>query len=182
MLVVLLLAANLSACGSKRESYPQAHPIVERTDLTPLHDAIERVRDDIERLRATREGDELSQKILDDANSHLDDIRYYFVPLSSARESVLNALRESWGNNVARRDSFLSHARGQLMSVMEHAGPQIDKMVEVQLEMLTDIEAEARAGEDVRERIEALATEIQHALTVAPLVLDENRYHNPAGE
>ncbi len=182
MLVVLLLAANLSACGSKHESYPQAHPIVEQTDLTPLHDAIERVRDDLERLRARREGDELSQKILDDAGSHLDDIRYYFVPLTSARESVLNALRESWGNNSARRDSFLSHARGQLMSVVEHAGPQIDKMVEVQLEMLTDIQAEARAGEDVRERIEALATEIQHALAVAPLVLDENRYHNPVGE
>ncbi len=182
MLVLVLLAANLSACSGKPESYPEAHPIVEQTDLTPLHDAVERVRKDLEQLRSVHDGDQLSQKLLDDANTHLDDIRYYFVPLSSARESVLNALREDWGNNPARRDSFLSRARVQLMSVMEHAGPQIEKMVEVQLEMLTDVEAEARAGNEVRQKIEGLAAEIQHALTVAPLVLDENRYHNPAGE
>jgi len=68
------------------------------------------------------------------------------------------------------------------LSVLARSGPQVEKMVEVQLEILSDAEAEARAGQDVRPRIEALASEIQHALTVAPLVLDENKYHNPAGE
>jgi trk system potassium uptake protein TrkH len=185
VLALLLLLGSLAACGRKTEVYPQAHPIVEQTDLTPLHEAIERARSDIasaKALASSQKDDVKAQKLLDDAIAHLDDLRYYYVPLTAARESALNALRESWGNRPAQRDTFLSRTRGQLLSVLARSGPQVEKMVEVQLEILSDAEAEARAGQDVRPRIEALASEIQHALTVAPLVLDENKYHNPAGE
>ncbi len=179
----LWATAALSGCSNEPPSYPQAHPVVEATELTPLRQAVEAARLEVARAEDALPGDpEAAGACLQKALHRLDDLRWFYLPLMQAREAALNAYREAWADDPTRRDRFLAETRDLLLGVVERAGPQVDRMVQRQLEILADAEMEARAGRDPREALERLAAEIEHGLQEAPLVLGENRYHPPTSE
>ncbi len=176
----LFAVTLLVGCSSEPQSYPRAHPVVEATELSPLRQAVESAHEQVEKANARLSSDDAAaREDLQRALHQLDDLRWYYLPLMEAREAALNAYREAWAGDDERRDRFLAQTRRLLLQVVERAGPQVDKMVEKQLEILADAEAEAHAGHDPRPQLEKLASEIVHAVQEAPLVLGENRYHLP---
>jgi hypothetical protein len=186
-LLLTALVVAVGGCGSGNESFPRAHPVVEAnsvthmtTPVTEAHAAVRRALTELD--RAELEGEALRgalRDILAPAERHLGDLEWFYLPATQAREDILNAYREDVNAAPDRRNAYLEQARQRLEAIASRSGQQLERHLEATLELLTDVETRARAGQDVRSDLERLAGTSQLVLTKAEGVLAQNRFHEP---
>ena len=162
------------------------HPVLEANTVTPLREPLQAAH------QAVREAEELlgdpgvdvegARETLARALRQLDDLDWFYLPMVEVREDVLDAYREQLMGRPERRDAFLQKARRALLSVAERSGPQLEKYIEELLELESDAEARAAAGEDPGPSLERLAEKVDLSIAKGRLVLGENHYHAPQSE
>jgi len=174
------MIAGLWVCGcSPEQGSPTGLPPMDRpSDLGSIEKALVHTQSElqtvVEELSAKgREPDRIDSDLQRIAR-HLHDLRWFYLPMAQARESIVHASDESLAHRSSRRDECLHDAREHLLQVSAHADPAVEITVEGLLEKVTDVESRARAGDDIRSDLESLAAELHLAVLKADLILDED--------
>ena len=166
-------ALTLLALAGCRQAPEGWIPVLEETSTTFLRSATESIAAHVRSARSALPGDpHAASAELIKAESTLDHLLTYYLPLLDARERAYNAYRHHQLGRTAETERELDQIERILIEVAHDGGPLPRAMTEP-LERLEDARAAIEAGtDDAAGALEALALRLNSLLVKGGLVLN----------
>ncbi|MGD2121123.1 MAG: hypothetical protein PVJ76_05235 [Gemmatimonadota bacterium] len=168
--ILLILATVPSACQNRPEGWT---PVLEETSTVFLEAETQRV---LERVRAAREevrvDPEAAAGTLQEAETSLEHLLAYYLPLLQARERAYNAYRSFFLQDEGRVTEELRLVENLLETMAETASGVRLHEIQSLAEVLADARMAVESGPDEGQRaLEALARALNQAALKGDLIL-----------